>query len=104
MYRGETLGILGPSGSGKSTLGKTLVLLEKYNNGEVFLNNKKINFNSKNDIKNLRKTIQFVFQDPYSSLHPKKKIGDSISEIINFHEKKIKDFLCKRYCKVAQIS
>lgn len=90
LYRGETLGILGPSGSGKSTLGKTLVLLEKYNNGEVFLNNKKINFNSKNDIKNLRKTIQFVFQDPYSSLHPKKKIGDSISEIINFHEKKSK--------------
>ena len=73
LYRGETLGILGPSGSGKSTLGKTLVLLEKYNNGEVFLNNKKINFNSKNDIKNLRKTIQFVFQDPYSSLHPKKR-------------------------------
>ncbi len=90
LYRGETLGILGPSGSGKSTLGKTIVLLEKYNNGEVFLNNKKINFNSKNDIKNLRKTIQFVFQDPYSSLHPKKKIGDSISEIINFHEKKSK--------------
>lgn len=90
LYRGETLGILGPSGSGKSTLGKTLVLLEKYNNGEVFLNNKKINFNSKNDIKNLRKIIQFVFQDPYSSLHPKKKIGDSISEIINFHEKKSK--------------
>lgn len=90
LYRGETLGILGPSGSGKSTLGKTLVLLEKYNNREVFLNNKKINFNSKNDIKNLRKTIQFVFQDPYSSLHPKKKIGDSISEIINFHEKKSK--------------
>ena len=90
LYRGETLGILGPSGSGKSTLGKTLVLLEKYNNGEVFLNNKKINFNSKNDIKNLRKTIQFVFQDPFSSLHPKKKIGDSISEIINFHEKKSK--------------
>ncbi len=90
LYRGETLGILGPSGSGKSTLGKTLVLLEKYNNGEVFLNNEKINFNSKNDIKNLRKTIQFVFQDPYSSLHPKKKIGDSISEIINFHEKKSK--------------
>lgn len=90
LYSGETLGILGPSGSGKSTLGKTLVLLEKYNNGEVFLNNKKINFNSKNDIKNLRKTIQFVFQDPYSSLHPKKKIGDSISEIINFHEKKSK--------------
>lgn len=90
LYRGETLGILGPSGSGKSTLGKTLVLLEKYNNGEVFLNNKKINLNSKNDIKNLRKTIQFVFQDPYSSLHPKKKIGDSISEIINFHEKKSK--------------
>ncbi len=90
LYRGETLGILGPSGSGKSTLGKTLVLLEKYNNGEVFLNNKKIDFNSKNDIKNLRKTIQFVFQDPYSSLHPKKKIGDSISEIINFHEKKSK--------------
>ena len=90
LYRGETLGVLGPSGSGKSTLGKTLVLLEKYNNGEVFLNNKKINFNSKNDIKNLRKIIQFVFQDPYSSLHPKKKIGDSISEIINFHEKKSK--------------
>ena len=90
LYKGETLGILGPSGSGKSTLGKTLVLLEKYNNGEVFLNNKKINFNSKNDIKNLRKTIQFVFQDPYSSLHPKKKIGDSISEIINFHGKKSK--------------
>ncbi len=90
LYRGETLGILGPSGSGKSTLGKTLVLLEKYNSGEVLLNNKKINFNSNVDIKNLRKTIQFVFQDPYTSLHPKKRVGESISEIINFHEKKSK--------------
>ena len=90
LYKGETLGILGPSGSGKSTLGKTLVLLEKYNSGEILLNNKKINFNSKNDIKHLRKTIQFVFQDPYSSLHPKKKVGEIISEIFNFHEKKSK--------------
>ena len=90
LYEGETLGILGPSGSGKSTLGKTLVLLEKYNSGEILLNNKKINFNSKNDIKHLRKTIQFVFQDPYSSLHPKKKVGEIISEIFNFHEKKSK--------------
>ena len=103
LYRGETLGILGPSGSGKSTLGKTLVLLEKYNNGEVFLNNKKINFNSKNDIKNLRKTIQFVFQDPYSSLHPKKKIGDSISEIINFHEKKSKISSVKDTVKLLKL-
>ena len=103
LYRGETLGILGPSGSGKSTLGKTLVLLEKYNNGEVFLNNKKINFNSKNDIKNLRKTIQFVFQDPYSSLHPKKKIGDSISEIINFHEKKSKISSIKDTVKLLKL-
>ena len=103
LYRGETLGILGPSGSGKSTLGKTLVLLEKYNNGEVFLNNEKINFNSKNDIKNLRKTIQFVFQDPYSSLHPKKKIGDSISEIINFHEKKSKISSIKDTVKLLKL-
>ena len=103
LYRGETLGILGPSGSGKSTLGKTLVLLEKYNNGEVFLNNKKINLNSKNDIKNLRKTIQFVFQDPYSSLHPKKKIGDSISEIINFHEKKSKISSVKDTVKLLKL-
>ena len=103
LYKGETLGILGPSGSGKSTLGKTLVLLEKYNNGEVFLNNKKINFNSKNDIKNLRKTIQFVFQDPYSSLHPKKKIGDSISEIINFHEKKSKISSVKDTIKLLKL-
>ena len=71
-------------------MGKTLVLLEKYNSGEILLNNKKINFNSKNDIKHLRKTIQFVFQDPYSSLHPKKKVGEIISEIFNFHEKKSK--------------
>ena len=103
LYRGETLGVLGPSGSGKSTLGKTLVLLEKYNNGEVFLNNKKINFNSKNDIKNLRKIIQFVFQDPYSSLHPKKKIGDSISEIINFHEKKSKISSIKDTVKLLKL-
>ena len=103
LYKGETLGILGPSGSGKSTLGKTLVLLEKYNNGEVFLNNKKINLNSKNDIKNLRKTIQFVFQDPYSSLHPKKKIGDSISEIINFHEKKSKISSIKDTVKLLKL-
>ena len=103
LYKGETLGILGPSGSGKSTLGKTLVLLEKYNNGEVFLNNKKINFNSKNDVKNLRKTIQFVFQDPYSSLHPKKKIGNSISEIINFHEKKSKISSVKDTIKLLKL-
>ena len=86
LYPGETLGILGPSGSGKSTLGKTLNFLDPPTSGRVFFNNKAINENKKNDLKNLRKNIQLVFQDPYSALHPKKTIGNILIETIDHYE------------------
>jgi len=87
LYPGETLGILGASGCGKSTLGRALIFLDPATSGDVFFKNKLINLKISSQIKDLRKNIQFVFQDSYSALHPKKTIGNIIYETVNFYEK-----------------
>ena len=82
LYKGETLGLVGESGSGKSTISKCILGINQNYNGEILyhgLNVKSI------DNKNFRKNVQLIFQDPYSSLNPKMKIGDSIMEPMIVH-------------------
>lgn len=81
---GETLGIVGESGCGKSTLAKVLTKLEAITSGEVIINGK--NINSISD-KELKSTIQMVFQDPYQSLNPRKKAFDIIADPLYINEK-----------------
>ena len=85
LYPGETLGLVGASGCGKSTLAKALVFLDPANRGEVFWNGELIKKEKPQQIKQLRKDIQFIFQDPYAALHPLKTIAAAIDEVLTVH-------------------
>lgn len=82
VYEGETLGLIGLSGSGKSTIGKTIVQLLKQTNGEIIYDGKALSKLNKQERKEIKKHIQIVFQDPYSSLNPLKTIGQCITEVM----------------------
>lgn len=86
LYPGETLGLVGESGCGKSTLGNAILQLDKATGGQIFYNGRDITNLSKNDIRNLRKDIQIIFQDPFSSLNPRIPIGKAIMEPMLVHK------------------
>ncbi|WP_088013271.1 ABC transporter ATP-binding protein [Gottfriedia acidiceleris] len=80
LNEGETYGLIGESGSGKSTAGKAILQLTKATNGSIkFLDNDLITLNKK-QLRAFRQEIQMIFQDPYSSLNPKKRIIDLVAE------------------------
>ncbi|MCL2761455.1 MAG: ATP-binding cassette domain-containing protein [Desulfuromonadales bacterium] len=83
---GETLGLAGESGSGKSTVAKLLAGLLPPTSGEIFFNGKNISAFSTAEHKQFRKSVQMIFQDPFSSLNPKMKVGDIIGEPLLIHK------------------
>ena len=85
VFEGETLGLVGESGCGKSTLGKVILQLEKATKGSIFYKGIEITSLKSKDLRSLRKDIQLIFQDPYSSLHPRKIIGQAIIEPMEVH-------------------
>lgn len=85
VFEGETLGLVGESGCGKSTLGKVILQLEKATKGAIFYKGKEITSLKSKDLRSLRKDIQLIFQDPYSSLNPRKIIGEAIMEPMEVH-------------------
>mgnify|MGYP006175414955 FL=1 len=86
IYEGETLGLVGESGCGKSTLGNAILLLDKATAGQIIYKGKNITNLSKTEIRELRKEIQIIFQDPYSSLNPRIPIGKAIMEPMQVHQ------------------
>lgn len=86
IERGTTLGVVGESGCGKSTLGRTILRLIDPTEGQILYNGKDIAAISESEMRNYRKDLQIIFQDPYSSLNPRSSISDAIAMPLKVHK------------------
>ena len=83
---GETLGLVGESGCGKSTLSRTILQLLKPTSGSVRFQGNELNGAGAGELRSLRREMQMIFQDPYASLNPRKRIGQIVGDQLKFHK------------------
>ncbi|MCK4377393.1 MAG: ABC transporter ATP-binding protein [Actinomycetia bacterium] len=86
IRKGEVFGLAGESGSGKTTTGRLILRLTEPTEGKIFFNNTDISSLSPTEMRGFRKRMQIIFQDPYASLNPRMKIGDSIGHSLLIHK------------------
>lgn len=103
INKGETFGLVGESGSGKTTIGQTILRMHEKTSGEVIFNNIDINNISKRELKSLRPRMQYIFQDPYSSLNPRIRIGDAIAEPLLEHKLASKEEVHEKVEKILEM-
>ncbi|GEB77224.1 ABC transporter ATP-binding protein [Sporolactobacillus inulinus] len=103
IYPGETMGIVGESGCGKSTTGRSLVRLEDPTAGQVLFQGKDLATVSQKEMRKLRTDLQIIFQDPYSSLNPRKRIGDLLAEPLLAHKLATKAEAEKKVNEIMEI-
>lgn len=85
VKRGETLGIVGESGCGKSTAGRSIIRLYEPTAGQIIFEGKDVTKAKGNDLMELRRNMQMIYQDPYASLNPRMMVGDIVAEALDIH-------------------
>jgi peptide/nickel transport system ATP-binding protein len=100
---GETVGLVGESGCGKSTLGRCMVRLYELSSGTLRFNGEDISQKPLRELRPIRKELQIVFQDPYASLNPRRRVSDLIAEPLRVHTRLSKDGIASRVAELLDL-
>ncbi|KQL49501.1 peptide ABC transporter substrate-binding protein [Brevibacillus choshinensis] len=103
IYQGETISLVGESGCGKSTTGRAIVQLDPQTEGKVIFEGKELTTLSPMELRKVRTDLQIIFQDPYSSLNPRKRIGDLLAEPLLAHKIVDKSEVTKKVDDILEI-